>query len=74
MPGSAGSWPAIASSNSSLSAANETTFATSSEFQAKYVGWQGAFWNLAKILAMGPVLTLAYYLEKNAGRDGVKET
>jgi PAT family beta-lactamase induction signal transducer AmpG len=39
----------------------------SSEFQAKFVGWQGAFWNLAKILAMGPVLGLAYVLEKNAG-------
>src|SRR5437764_1204903 len=31
------------------------------------VGWQGAFWNLAKILAMGPVLGLAYVLEKNTG-------
>jgi PAT family beta-lactamase induction signal transducer AmpG len=39
----------------------------SPQFQAKYVGWQGAFWNLAKIMAMGPVLTLAYVLEKNAG-------
>jgi PAT family beta-lactamase induction signal transducer AmpG len=39
----------------------------SSEFQAKFVGWQGFFWSLAKILAMGPVLGLAYILEKNAG-------
>jgi PAT family beta-lactamase induction signal transducer AmpG len=39
----------------------------SSEFQAKYVGWQGAFWNLAKILAMGPVLGLAGFLEKTVG-------
>jgi PAT family beta-lactamase induction signal transducer AmpG len=39
----------------------------SSELQAQYVGWQGFFWTAAKVLAMGPVLWIAYMLEKGAG-------
>lgn len=32
------------------------------EDQAKYIGWQGAFYNLAKIIATGGLLSLAGYL------------
>ncbi|MGM9759591.1 MAG: MFS transporter, partial [Parabacteroides sp.] len=34
----------------------------SSEDQAKYIGWQGAFYNLAKIVATGGLVYLAGYL------------
>lgn len=39
----------------------------SPEDQAKYVGWQGAFYNLAKILSGGALVYLAGELEKSLG-------
>lgn len=35
--------------------------------QAKYIGWQGAFYNLAKILTNGGLVYLAGYLKGNLG-------
>ncbi|MEG0807291.1 MAG: MFS transporter [Alistipes sp.] len=35
--------------------------------QAKYIGWQGAFYNLAKILTMGGLVTLAGVLSDHFG-------
>ena len=35
--------------------------------QAKYVGWQGAFYNVGKILSQGAFVLLAGILEKNIG-------
>jgi MFS transporter, PAT family, beta-lactamase induction signal transducer AmpG len=35
--------------------------------QAQYVGWQGAFYNVGKILSQGVFVILAGYLEKNIG-------
>lgn len=35
--------------------------------QAKYVGWQGAFYNVGKILSQGAFVLLAGVLEKNIG-------
>lgn len=37
------------------------------EEQAKYIGWQGAFYNIAKILSGGALVYLAGELEKNVG-------
>ena len=39
----------------------------SPEDQAKYVGWQGAFYNVAKILSGGALVFLAGELEKSLG-------
>ncbi|NDP21634.1 MAG: AmpG family muropeptide MFS transporter [Paludibacter sp.] len=39
----------------------------SPEDQAKYVGWQGAFYNVAKILSGGALVYLAGELEQNLG-------
>ena len=39
----------------------------SPEDQAKYVGWQGAFYNVAKILSGGALVYLAGELEKSLG-------
>ena len=39
----------------------------SSEIQAKYVGWQGAFYNIAKVLSGGVLVYLAGELEKKIG-------
>ncbi len=39
----------------------------SSEQQAKYVGWQGAFYNIAKVLSGGVLVYLAGELEKSIG-------
>lgn len=39
----------------------------SPEDQAKYVGWQGAFYNLAKVLSGGALVYLAGELEKSMG-------
>ena len=39
----------------------------SPEDQAKYVGWQGAFYNVAKILSGGALVFLAGELEKSMG-------
>jgi MFS transporter, PAT family, beta-lactamase induction signal transducer AmpG len=39
----------------------------SQEDQAKYVGWQGAFYNVAKILSSGALVYLAGELEKSLG-------
>lgn len=39
----------------------------SPEDQAKYVGWQGAFYNLAKVLSGGALVYLAGELEKTLG-------
>ncbi len=39
----------------------------SPEDQAKYVGWQGAFYNVAKILSGGALVYLAGELERNLG-------
>jgi PAT family beta-lactamase induction signal transducer AmpG len=36
----------------------------SNEEQAKYVGWQGAFWNIGKVLAQGGLVWVAGQLEK----------
>ena len=41
--------------------------ALSTEQQARFIGWQGAFWNLGKILAQGVFVALAGWLE---GRQG----
>jgi PAT family beta-lactamase induction signal transducer AmpG len=35
--------------------------------QAKYIGWQGAFYNVGKILSQGAFVMLAGILEKNIG-------
>lgn len=35
--------------------------------QAKYVGWQGAFYNIAKVLSQGGLVWLAGYLTKRVG-------
>lgn len=35
--------------------------------QAKYVGWQGAFYNVGKVLSQGAFVYLAGILEKNVG-------
>lgn len=40
----------------------------SKEEQAKYIGWQGAFYNLAKIIATGGLVYLAGYLIGKAGQ------
>ena len=39
----------------------------SAELQAKYVGWQGAFYNIAKVLSGGVLVYFAGELEKNVG-------
>lgn len=38
-----------------------------SKQQAKYIGWQGAFYNLAKIISSGALVYLAGVLEKSQG-------
>lgn len=38
--------------------------------QAKYIGWQGAFYNIAKIVASGGLVWLAGWLLKNFGGVG----
>ncbi len=40
----------------------------SREDQAKYIGWQGAFYNLAKIIATGGLVYLAGYLINKVGQ------
>ncbi len=40
----------------------------SKEEQAKYIGWQGAFYNLAKIIATGGLVYLAGYLIGKVGQ------
>ncbi|UZT96566.1 hypothetical protein ODZ84_15205 [Chryseobacterium fluminis] len=42
------------------------TFLTNKE-QAKYIGWQGAFYNLAKIISSGVLVYFAGVLEKTKG-------
>ena len=43
----------------------------STEEQAKYIGWQGAFYNIAKIIATGGLVYLAGYLiESYGGQQG----
>jgi len=37
------------------------------KLQAEYIGWQGAFYNIAKLLANGGFVLLAGVLEKNLG-------
>lgn len=39
----------------------------STEEQAKYIGWQGAFYNIAKIIATGGLVYLAGYLIESYG-------
>ena len=39
----------------------------STELQAKYVGWQGAFYNIAKVLSGGVLVYFAGELEKTVG-------
>lgn len=39
----------------------------SSKQQAKYIGWQGAFYNLAKIISSGILVYIAGILEKSKG-------
>ncbi|GAA4131532.1 MFS transporter [Sphingobacterium kyonggiense] len=39
----------------------------SAKLQAKYVGWQGAFYNIAKVFSGGALVYLAGELEKNMG-------
>lgn len=41
----------------------------SSADQAKYIGWQGAFYNLAKIIATGGLIYLAGYLIGKVGEE-----
>lgn len=41
-------------------------FLTNKE-QAKYIGWQGAFYNLAKIISSGALVYFAGFLEKTKG-------
>lgn len=38
-----------------------------SKTQAKYIGWQGAFYNIAKIIASGPLIYLAGSLQNQLG-------
>lgn len=46
----------------------------STEEQAKYIGWQGAFYNIAKIIATGGLVYLAGYLiESYGGGAGADE-
>jgi PAT family beta-lactamase induction signal transducer AmpG len=42
----------------------------SSTAQARYIGWQGAFYNIAKVVAMGGLVYLAGVLEKRVGVMG----
>ena len=43
----------------------------SNDDQAKYIGWQGAFYNIAKIIATGGLVYLAGYLiEQYGGTEG----
>ncbi len=42
----------------------------SPELQAKYVGWQGAFYNIAKVLSGGVLVYFAGELEKSIGISG----
>ena len=43
--------------------------------QAKYIGWQGAFYNIAKIIATGGLVYLAGYLiEQYGGTEGADST
>ena len=41
--------------------------------QAKYIGWQGAFYNIAKIVASGGLVWLAGWLLTKFGGDGAPE-
>ena len=41
--------------------------------QAKYIGWQGAFYNIAKIVASGGLVWLAGWLLKHYGEFGSEE-
>ena len=41
--------------------------ALDSKVQAKYIGWQGAAYNIAKIIAAGPLVYLAGSLQKELG-------
>ena len=43
----------------------------STEDQAKYIGWQGAFYNLAKLVATGGLVWLAGWLYEGFLEDGV---
>lgn len=45
----------------------------SNEDQAKFIGWQGAFYNIAKVIATGGLVYLAGYLiEANAGTGSLE--
>lgn len=47
----------------------------SNDDQAKYIGWQGAFYNIAKIIATGGLVYLAGYLiEQYGGTEGADST
>ena len=41
--------------------------ALDSATQAKYIGWQGAFYNIAKVIASGPLIYLAGSLQNQLG-------
>lgn len=45
----------------------------SNDDQAKYIGWQGAFYNIAKIIATGGLVYLAGYLIENMEEQVLKE-
>lgn len=42
----------------------------STEDQAKYIGWQGAFYNLAKLVATGGLVWLAGWLYESFSAEG----
>ena len=45
----------------------------STQEQSRYIGWQGAFYNLAKLLATGLLVYLAGFLIKTAVKGGASE-
>ncbi len=45
----------------------------STEDQAKYIGWQGAFYNLAKLLATGGLVWMAGWLYERASAAGASQ-
>lgn len=46
----------------------------STEEQAKYIGWQGAFYNLAKLVATGGLIWLAGWFYKRFAPEAASET
>ncbi|MED5618138.1 MFS transporter [Ideonella sp. BN130291] len=58
---------ALASATHDIAADGLYIAALSNKQQAAYAGWQGAFFNAAKFVALGGLVILAGYLEKRLG-------